>query len=409
MVCSGDSLSLAAAQQTRVRSCEAQILCGGRIMMGMLSQIARTSVFALSRELVAWKPSGERAVFGAQAMLSVGLSVAFTYALHLPDAWWAAISAVAVTQTEFLDSAKRGTQCLLGTVLGALLGSVMAPWIGDVPWLFVPALGLIGGIAVYRATGSEDAYAWILGAVTALMVIFEAHRLLSASSTLEFAATRVADVAVGTLACVFVSGSFHIGTWTHRKTPAPSPLATAPPVIGPSTPPLESTGSVRWLLAWQGGLTISILAALGYALELSSFPQAMVTTIAVLALPAESLAVNAPRPVIERMVHRFGGCLLAGAVGLALLPLTSGDAIACTFALMLGIWIGCHVQTGREGASYIGRQFTIAFIMIFVQDNHWSAEPGPALARLAGILSGIVVLGAVMLIVTRLCSCIRHA
>jgi uncharacterized membrane protein YccC len=133
------------------------------IMMGMLSQIARTSVFALSRELVAWKPSGERAVFGAQAMLSVGLSVAFTYALHLPDAWWAAISAVAVTQTEFLASAKRGAQRLLGTVLGALLGSVTAPWIGDVPWHFVPALGLIGGVGVYRATDSKDGYAWILG------------------------------------------------------------------------------------------------------------------------------------------------------------------------------------------------------------------------------------------------------
>jgi uncharacterized membrane protein YccC len=379
------------------------------IMMGMLSQIARTSVFALSRELVAWKPSEERAVFGAQAMLSVGLSVAFTYALHLPDAWWAAISAVAVTQTEFLASAKRGAQRLFGTVLGSLLGSVTAPWIGHVPWLFVPALGLIGGVGVYRATDSENGYAWILGAVTALMVIFEAHKFFSASSTMEFAATRVAEVAVGTLACVLVSGSFHIGAWAYRKTPAPSPFATVAPVVTASTPPLESTGSVRWLLAWQGGLTISILAALGYALELSSFDQAMVTTIAVLALPAESLAVNTPRPVIERMVHRFGGCLLAGAVALALLPLTRGDAIACTFALMLGIWIGCHVQTGREGASYIGRQFTIAFIMVFVQDNHWSAEPGPALSRLAGILSGIVVLGAVMLIITRLCSCIRRA
>jgi uncharacterized membrane protein YccC len=369
----------------------------------MLSQIARTSVFALGRELVAWKPSGERAVFGAQAMLSVGLAVAFTYALHLPDAWWAAISAVAVTQTEFLASATRGAQRLLGTVLGALLGSILAPLIGEVPWLFVPVLGLIGGVAVYRANGSENGYAWILGAVTALMVIFEAHKFFSAVATLEFAATRVADVAVGTLACVFVSGSFHIGTWTHRKTPAPSPLATEARVVAVSTPPLESTSSVRWLLAWQGGVTISILAALGYALELSSFPQAMVTTIAVLALPAESLAANAPRPVIERMVHRFGGCLLAGAVGLALLPLTKGDAIAYTFVLMLGIWVGCHVQTGREGASYIGRQFTIAFIMIFVQDNHWSAEPGPALARLAGIFSGIVVLGAVMSIINRWC------
>jgi hypothetical protein len=60
------------------------------------------------------------------------------------------------------------------------------------------------------------------------------------------------------------------------------------------------------------------------------------------------------------------------------------------------------VQTGREGASYVGRQFTIAFIMVFVQDHHWSADPLPALMRLSGILTGIVVLAAVMLVTSRL-------
>ena len=64
--------------------------------------------------------------------------------------------------------------------------------------------------------------------------------------------------------------------------------------------------------------------------------------------------------------------------------------------------VGCHVQTGREGATYIGRQFTIAFIMVFVQDHGWSADPGPALTRLSGILAGIVVLAAVMLTTRRL-------
>jgi hypothetical protein len=65
--------------------------------------------------------------------------------------------------------------------------------------------------------------------------------------------------------------------------------------------------------------------------------------------------------------------------------------------LSLGVWVGCHVQTGAEGASYVGRQFTVAFIMVFVQDHHWSADPHPALMRFCGILMGVVALSAVML------------
>ena len=111
---------------------------------------------------------------------------------------------------------------------------------------------------------------------------------------------------------------------------------------------------------------------------------------------------GAQQPVIEKMVHRVAGCLLAGALGVALLPLMRGQAILCMLALSVGVWTGCHVQTGREGASYVGRQFTIAFIMVFVQDHHWSADPIPALMRLSGILTGIVVLAAVILVTSRL-------
>jgi hypothetical protein len=70
--------------------------------------------------------------------------------------------------------------------------------------------------------------------------------------------------------------------------------------------------------------------------------------------------------------------------------------------MSLGVWTGCHVQTGLQGATYIGRQFTIAVIMVFVQDHGWSADPRPALTRLSGILAGIVVLALAMLATRRL-------
>ncbi|MFM0627221.1 FUSC family protein [Paraburkholderia xenovorans] len=378
-------------------------------LFGTLVQICRTALFGLVRELAAWKPSGARATFGAEAMLSVALSVALANALHLSDTWWAAISGYAVMQTSFAGSVQRAAHRIMGTVIGAALGTLAGPWIGDRPWLFVPALGVIGAVTVYRANGSKAAYAWILGGVTALMVTYEAHKFATVRATAIFAALRVAEVAVGTLACLLVASVFHFGPKWYRKNRTSLAISVARaagdsgvPSAAIFAPPLESARSTRMLLCLQAALSITILASLTYVLHLPGFSQAMVTAIAVLIVPP-GLAIDRTRqPVMEKMVQRVAGCLLAGAIGVALLPLMQGQAVLCMLALSIGVWAGCHVQTGREGASYVGRQFTIAFIMVFVQDHHWSADPLPALMRLSGILTGIVVLAAVMLVTSRL-------
>ncbi|QIE26871.1 Fusaric acid resistance protein family protein (plasmid) [Caballeronia sp. SBC1] len=378
-------------------------------LAGTLVQIFRAAMLSLGRELAAWKPSRERATFGTQAMLSVALSVALANALHLSNTWWAAISGFAVMQTSFAGSVQRAAHRIIGTLIGAALGTLAGPLIGDRPWLFVPALGVIGSVAVYHANGSRAGYAWVLGGATALMVTYEAHGLVSVQSTALFAALRVAEVAVGTLACLLVASVFHFGPTWYRKTWPPSVPAgareagkfgTPSPAI--ELPSLESSRPTRRLLGLQGALAIAILAALTYVLHLPGFAQAMVTAIAVLILPASLPAGGTQQPVLEKMVHRVAGCLLAGALGVALLPLMHGQAILCMLALSIGVWIGCHVQTGLEGASYVGRQFTIAFIMVFVQDHHWSADPVPALMRLSGILTGIVVLAGVMFATSKL-------
>ena len=377
--------------------------------VGTLVQLCRTAIFALGRELAAWKGSTARATFAAEAVLSVALSVALANALGLSDTWWAAISGFAVMQTSFAGSVQRAVHRIMGTVIGAALGTLVGPWIGDRPWLFVPALGAIGGIAVYRANGSKAAYAWILGGVTALMVTYEAHKFASVRATAIFAALRVAEVAVGTLACVLVASVFHFGPKWYRKYTAPLDASTAraagesgAPSATVLTPPLESVRPTRMLLGLQAALSITILASLTYILHLPGFAQAMVTAIAVLIVPPGLAADRTRQPVMEKMVQRVAGCLLAGVLAVALLPLMQGQAVLCMLALSIGVWAGCHVQTGREGSSYVGRQFTIAFIMVFVQDHHWSSDPLPALMRLSGILIGIVVLAVVMFATSRL-------
>ncbi|AQH00457.1 hypothetical protein A9R05_15780 [Burkholderia sp. KK1] len=393
--------------------------------LGALAHIVRDAFASLGRELIAIRPTPARALFATQAMLSVGLAVALAYAFHLSNIWWAAISGFAVMQTKFSACAQRGVQRVIGTVAGALIGAVAGPVIGDAPWLFVPLLGVITGVAVYRALISDAGYAWVLGAVTSLMVTFEAHRLASAAATASFALLRVAEVVVGTVACVAVSAVFHAGVQHYRKSRGAPPVPRAqaastidrvdganaqlvtvmPSDAARAVQALDATHvardehialAMRKRLGWQSAWSVMILASLAYVWDLPGFAQAMVTAIAVLILPASALGKPTHKPIAERMIQRFVGCLLAGAVSLALLPLLGDHALACMIALCAGVWIGCHVQTGTQGASYVGRQFGIAFIMVFVQDHHWSSDPAPALMRLGGILGGIVVLSAVM-------------
>jgi uncharacterized membrane protein YccC len=374
--------------------------------IGPLAQTCRAALFSLGRELAAWKPSRARATFAAEAMLSVALAVTLAHALHLSDTWWAAISGFAVMQTSFSGSVKRAAHRMVGTVLGAALGTLLGPWIGDRPWLFVPALGAMGGVAVYHGNASRAAYAWVLGGVTALMVTYEAHKFASVQATASFAALRVAEVAVGTLACLLISTVFHVGAKRYAKPPLPPVAGTSPPASQPAmlaaSMPLAPLRATRVTLGLQAALAIAVLAALNYALHLPGFAQAMVTAIAVQILPVGLSPDRTRQPVMEKMVQRVAGCLLAGGLSVALLPLTRGQPALCMLALSLGVWLGCHVQTGQEGASYVGRQFAIAFIMVFVQDHQWSADPLPALMRLSGILIGIVVLALAMFTLDRL-------
>ena len=96
-------------------------------LVGTLAQVCRTALFALGRELAAWKASRARATFGAEAMLAVALSVALANALSLSDTWWAAISGFAVMQTSLAGSAQRAAHRIMGTVTGAALGTWWDP------------------------------------------------------------------------------------------------------------------------------------------------------------------------------------------------------------------------------------------------------------------------------------------
>ncbi|WP_175920780.1 FUSC family protein [Burkholderia latens] len=372
--------------------------------MTLLSSLALdgvAAVTALGRELRAWKGTRTRALFNAQAVLSVALAVLLARMLHLEHTWWAAISGFAILRDNVRGCVERGAHRMLGTLAGAAFGMLAGPWIADRPWLVVPVLAAVAGCTVLRANDSAASYAWVLGGVTAMMVIAAARVLGSARTTLDFALSRVTEVAVGTLACVLVATVVTRIVARHRRVSTHALSTPRRTDIGAcghdDTIVRASTRAVRVRLGICAALATALMAALGCVVHVPGSAQAMVTSIALLILPADALVGRTPAAIRERMMQRLIGCVLAGALGVTLLPLINGAALPCMLALSLGVWAGCHVQTGAEGASYVGRQFAVAFVMVFVQDHHWSADPHPALMRFCGILTGVVVLSLVML------------
>lgn len=323
----------------------------------------------------------------------MALAVYVSHRLSLSDGWWAAISAFAVMQTGFAASFYRGLLRVTGTALGALLGLALGRIIDGHPLLFIMLMSAASWAGLYGTLCYRHSYAWVLSVVTFVMVMGEA--LIEPSGLETFAWDRFCNVAIGTLACVLVAGLADpwlrgsLRRWvTHSPEPAPAPSWSLPPA------PNVDRREAAWH-ALTGALAVAVLSLASDLLVLKSFSQAMVTTIALLVVPMTPGTNDAASLVLRRMTHRFAGCLIAGLVAGALLPLIGARPLLCQAALAVGVWAGAYLQGGSINVRYMGTQFSVAFIMVFVQDQGWTVEVEPAIERLAGVFAGICVLGLI--------------
>lgn len=334
-------------------------------------------------------------LFTVEVVVALALAVWVSESLGMHFAWWAALSSFAVAKATPKESAIRGLQRLLGTIVGGVVGILAT--IAVVPYVDVSFFlcGLIGGYTVYRANESPWSYAWVLGAVTAMMVIIDAQSVSTFSVVLRFTFSRIAEVAVGISACAIISLVFHwIGTKLNM-------VEDSIPVMRPAATVVSEQDwrNRRIMLGVEAGFSVLIVAMVLWQANISDLSQALVTIIAVPILPAGKNTPETNGQIIDRMAQRLVGCLLAGVLGILLLPLLQDSPFLYILTFTVGLWIGCHLQQGSERVSYTGRQFTIAWIMIFIQPHYWSADPNTAVMRFYGIMLGVLTLAVIMLLV----------
>jgi uncharacterized membrane protein YccC len=324
-----------------------------------------------------------------KTVLSVLLAVTLADALELDDLVWAAFSGYMVMRADASVAIRRGLMRIAGTVSGAALGVVLAPAIADEPALLVAALFVATWIGIFGALKSRHSYAWVFFGITAGLVITEA--LAAPDDVLYFAATRVAEIAVGTASCILIASLFSAnGTEPH------SGAQTIADAVREASPPPRVLSEVwfdaHWVLlehATRSALAVALLPLVWRWFEIEDFSQTALTSFVIMFVPDAVIREGRHRAIIERMTHRATGCLLGSAVALASLSALGDTLLPSLLVLSAGVWVGHHVQNGRNGVSYVGTQFVLGLLITLVQGPGPITDITPGLERLVGILIGV--------------------
>jgi uncharacterized membrane protein YccC len=324
-----------------------------------------------------------------KAVLSVLLAVTLADALELDDLAWAAFSGYMVMRADPSEATQRGLMRIAGTLSGAAFGVVLTPVIADQPALLVVSLFIATWIGIFGSLKSRYSYAWVFFGITAGLVMTEA--LAAPDNVLHFAATRVAEITVGTASCILVASLFSasrtgaqtgaqiIANATREASPAPRVLS-------------EAWFDAYWVLlehATRSALAVALLPLVWRWFEIEDFSQTALTSFVIMFVPDAVVREGWHRAIIERMIHRAAGCLLGSVGALGILSALGDTLLPSLLVLSVGVWVGHHVQNGRNGVSYVGTQFVLGLLITLVQGPGPITHITPGLERFVGILIGV--------------------
>jgi uncharacterized membrane protein YccC len=308
--------------------------------------------------------------------------------LNLDDLSWVAFSGYMVMRGTVAETIPRGLMRIVGTIAGALAGLLLAPWAADSPSFLMASLFFVSWVGTFQSLATRYSYAWVFFGLTAGLVLTDA--LAAPSTVIHFAATRVAEITVGTCSCLVIASLFSVEPIDNRR------RADAAIWCGG----LREVWSEAWLSRHWPLLVHSTRAALAVALlpivwrcfSIEDFVQTAVTSYVVMIIPASVVRERRHHTIYERMAHRTLGCLLGSSTALISIIIFGTELTATVLTLVVGVWIGYSIQIGREGINYLGTQFTLGMLITLVQGPAPLTDITPGLERLLGIVIGSAML-----------------
>jgi uncharacterized membrane protein YccC len=158
------------------------------------------------RKLIAARENPSSLTNAARTTVAAVASYLVARLFHLPEAYWASMSALIAMQSALGDALPISAQYLVGTAIGAAVGAVARAYFGESVLVFGMAVFLVGVLcAVLRVARSAFGYA----SVTLVIVML----VTSSPSVWTIAFHRFCEVSVGIAMGLLLSA-----LWPERRT-----------------------------------------------------------------------------------------------------------------------------------------------------------------------------------------------
>jgi uncharacterized membrane protein YccC len=143
---------------------------------------------------------------GLQALASASLGYGLGLLLHTQQAFWAALTAISVTQQTYIDTRNSSRDQVIGAAIGAVVAIAATYLIGDSYLCYAGTM-----VAVIMLCWSFNVgNAGKLSATTATIVMLVPHE----GSFWTVALTRLGEVTLGIACALVVTGAAH---WVERR------------------------------------------------------------------------------------------------------------------------------------------------------------------------------------------------
>ena len=304
------------------------------------------------------------APLGLQTAAGVLLAVVAALRLGLEDPWWSAMSAWVIANPDRSAMLAKSAQRIMGTLCGLAAGLFLAPLGNGRPLLLLLGLACIGALGSRQRYVARYPYAWLLGAMTSVMVLMQSAA--APAGLFDFAMARTAEILIGVAAAAVVGI-----------------LASAGKAPDPPPPPAPvSSGDVR-AVAVTGALVLVVALLTWRAFDLPQPVQMAISALVVLDRDVGNLR--------HRARQRILGCALGGAYALAAMALAGDSMLLWLGGIGIGVFLFSILHHGGGTLAYVGTQGGMAVVIALVAGRGPPDSILPVADRLSGAMLGVLI------------------
>jgi uncharacterized membrane protein YccC len=310
--------------------------------------------------------------------LAVVVAVLVSVSAGLDQPYWAAISALVVSNVDRTALFTKGVLRVAGTVLGIVTGYYTALAIEGLPFAQLFVILVVAALGTYARRRSAYSYAWFYAAISFLLVM--TCSLTTPEQLYPFARNRCYEIVIGVVAATIANWGF-------------GPRSSA--LVGLQAAVITTNAAEA---AWQGlaaGVGAVAIVLIWSLYDLPSLAQVFASSLVILD--------SDPQTSRLRGTQRIVGCILGGVLGLVVIGIDAVDFVWWLLALFGGIALCARLHLSPHPQAYVGTQMGVAFLTVVAVGPPESIEP--PLNRLLGIVVGV----SIMMVVSWALSAARPA